>query len=219
SQINSLSVETPDVTNKMKEFALGMKQIEINAKTSSRALKLAQQDARSFGSELLRSVTKFTQWYIIGGVISNIVKQIKDGVKYIAELDNSLNEIRIVTNKTQEEVNQLAKAYNNLAKEMSVTTKEIAGTAAELYRQGLTDAEVERRMRAIIQYAKISSISLDEANKIITATANATGESVQKIIDIFAYLGDMTAAGADEIGEALQRVASAAENSGLSLEK
>src|SRR5690606_36533582 len=113
SQINSLSVETPDITNKMKEFALGMKQIETNAKTSSKALRLAQQDARSFGSELLRSITKFTQWYIIGGVVSNIVKQIKDGIKYIAELDNSLNEIRIVTNKTQEEVNQLAKAYNN----------------------------------------------------------------------------------------------------------
>jgi hypothetical protein len=44
-------------------------------------------------------------------------------------------------------------------------------------------------MRAVIQYAKISSISLDESNKIITATANATGESVQKIVDVFAYLG------------------------------
>src|SRR5690606_14612648 len=151
--------------------------------------------------------------------IFGTLRQIKEGIAYITELDNSLNEIRIVTNKTQQEVNNLALSYNKLAKEMSVTTKEIAGTAAELYRQGLTDAEVERRMRAIIQYAKISSISLDEANKIITATANATGESVQKIIDIFAYLGDMTAAGADEIGEALQRVASAAENSGLSLEK
>jgi TP901 family phage tail tape measure protein len=74
-------------------------------------------------------------------------------------------------------------------------------------------------MKAIIQYAKISSISLDESNKIITATANATGESVQKIIDIFALLGDSTASGADEIGEALQRVASTAEGMGVSVEK
>jgi len=134
-------------------------------------------------------------------------------------LYNSLNEIRIVTNKTQQEVNNLALSYNKLAKEMNVTTKEVASTAADLFRQGLNDSQVEERMKAIIQYAKISGISLEESNKIITATANATGESVRKIVDIFAYLGDTTASGAEEIGEALQKVASTAENSGVSLEK
>ena len=43
--------------------------------------------------------------------------------------------------------------------------------------------------------------------------------SVEKIIDVFAMLGDITASGAEEIGEALQKVASTAENSGVSLEK
>ncbi|MGI5927984.1 MAG: phage tail tape measure protein, partial [Thermacetogeniaceae bacterium] len=159
------------------------------------------------------------QWGISGTVIFGTFRQIKEAISYISELDNALNEIRIVTNKTQEEVNQLGLSYNKLAKEMSVTTREIASTAADLFRQGLNDSQVEERMKAIIQYAKISSISLEESNKIITATANATGESVQKIIDVFAYLGDATASGADEIGEALQRVASAAENSNISLEK
>jgi TP901 family phage tail tape measure protein len=42
---------------------------------------------------------------------------------------------------------------------------------------------------------------------------------VLKIINIFSQLGDLTAAGPEEIGEALQRVASAAENSNISLEK
>ena len=102
---------------------------------------------------------------------------------------------------------------------MSVTTKELASTAADLFRQGLDNEQVEERMKGIVQYAKISSISVEDSNKIITATANATGESVEKIIDIFALLGDTTASGAEEIGESLQRVASASANSNISLEK
>ena len=90
---------------------------------------------------------------------------------------------------TTEEVYKLATGYNKLAKEMNVTTGEIAKTSANLFRQGLDSSQVEERMKSIIKYAKISSISLQQSDKIITATANATGESVTKIIDLFALLG------------------------------
>lgn len=171
--------------------------------------------AQSFGS----SAVKMLQWSIIGTAIFGTIRQISSGFKYIYELENNLNQVRIVTGQTQEEVESLAVSYNKLAKEMSVTTRELTSTAADLFRQGLDNNQVEDRMKAIVQYAKISSISLKDSNKIITATANATGESVTKIIDVFALLGDTTASGANEIGEALQRVASASENSNISLEK
>lgn len=207
---------SPEAKSRINQM---FKEVEVGAKTSSKALKDGAQDAISFGDELGRSIRKFSEWYLISGLVAGSINAFKDGVSYIIDLDNSLNEIRIVTGKTTEEVTQLALSYNNLAKEMGVTTKEIASTSVDLYRQGLSASEVEDRMKAIIQYAKISSISLEDSNKIITATANATGESVTKIIDIFAMLGDSTSADASEIGEALQKVASAAENSGISIEK
>ena len=185
----------------------------------SHATRNAMIDTLTWSNAIATALKRMAQWAISGTLIFGALRQIKEGISYITELDNSLNEIRIVTNKTQQEVNDLALSYNKLAKEMSVTTREITSTAADLFRQGLDDSQVEERMKAIIQYAKISSISLEESNKIITATANATGESVQKIIDIFALLGDETASGAEEIGEALQKVASTADNSGISLEK
>ncbi len=142
---------------------------------------------------LQNAFTKFPIWIGVSTVVMGFFHSVQAGVAYINELDNALNEVRIVTNKTQFEVDKLGKSYNNLAKEMSVTTKEIASTSADLYRQGLNDSEVEQRMKSVIQYAKISSITLDESMKIITATANATGESVEKISDIFSLLGDLTA--------------------------
>ena len=185
----------------------------------SHAARNAMTDTLTWSKAISTAWKRMAQWAVGGTLFFGTLRQIKEGIAYITELDNSLNEIRIVTNKTQQEVNNLALSYNELAKEMGVTTKEVASTAADLFRQGLDDSQVEERMKAIIQYAKISGISLEESNKIITATANATGESVEKIIDVFAMLGDITASGAEEIGEALQKVASTAENSGVSLEK
>jgi len=221
-ELNNLNIEFDKLRNgetTTKKVSLQMDNLKTQIVGASSALKNVNKDGYSFTQMLELAAKKVAIWGLSTTLVYGVWRQIKQGISYISELDNSLNEIRIVTNKTQQEVNNLALSYNKLAKEMNVTTREIASTAADLFRQGLDEGQVEERMKAIIQYAKISGISLEESNKIITATANATGESVQKIIDVFAYLGDMTASGAEEIGEALQRVASTAENSGVSLEK
>jgi TP901 family phage tail tape measure protein len=219
NEISGLSSSTPNVANKMKDFSLSMKEVELNAKNSSNAIKNTKQDSISFGEDLSRSAFKFTEWYLLAGGITSVIDSIKNAVSYISQLDNSLNEIRIVTGQSQEEVQKLASSYNNLAKSMSVSTTEVTQQAVDLYRQGLDSSGVEERMQAIIKYAKISSLSLADSNKIITATMNATGESAQKVIDIFSYLGDVTASGSDEIGQAMQKVASMNDGIGVSFEK
>jgi hypothetical protein len=208
-----------DLKKHTKDLNLQVAQTEANMKQLRREATLAMKEADNFSTTFIKDIGKLGIWAAAASAIYTPIRAFRNGVAYIYELDNALNEVRIVTGATQQEVESLANSYNDLAKEMSVTTRELAATSADLYRQGLNDSQVEERMRAIVEYAKISSISLDDSTRIITATANATGESVEKIIDIFSQLGDMTASGADEIGLALQRVASAAENSNISLEK
>jgi hypothetical protein len=208
-----------DLKKHTKDLNLQVAQTEANMKQLRREATLAMKEADNFSTTFIKDIGKLGIWAAAASAIYTPIRAFRNGVAYIYELDNALNEVRIVTGATQQEVESLANSYNDLAKEMSVTTRELAATSADLYRQGLNDSQVEDRMKAIVEYAKISSISLDDSTRIITATANATGESVEKIIDIFALLGDTTASGADEIGLALQRVASAAENSNISLEK
>ena len=191
-ELNNLNIEFDKLRNgetTIKKVSLQMDNLKTQIVGASSALKNVNKDGYSFAQMLGLTAKKIAIWGLSTTLVYGVWRQIKQGISYISELDNSLNEIRIVTNKTQQEVNNLALSYNKLAKEMSVTTKEVASTAADLFRQGLDEGQVEERMRAVIQYAKISAISLEESNKIITATANATGESVRKIVDIFAYLG------------------------------
>lgn len=105
-----------------------------------------------------------------------------------------------------------------MAKTMKVSSTEIATAAVEFWRQGLDEKEVNRRLTASIQYAKISAMEFDEAAELITAATNTMGISAQRVVDVFAYLGDASASGPDEIGIAMQKASASAIEFGLSFE-
>ena len=155
--------------------------------------KNTNHDGYNFAEMISLAAKKIAIWAISTGLIYGTLRQIKAGVQYVIDLDNAMNEVRIVTGMTKDQVNDLAKSYNQLAKDLKTTTAELTQVSVELYRQGLSGSELDDRLQAIVKYAKISKISLQDSEKIITATANATGRSVQNIIDIFSQLGDTTA--------------------------
>ena len=101
---------------------------------------------------------------------------------------------------------------------MNVASTEIATAAVEFWRQGLPEDEVNRRLKSTIQYAKISGLEFDEAAELITAATNTMEISAKRAADVFAYLGDASASGADEIGIAMQKASASAVEFGLSFE-
>jgi len=101
---------------------------------------------------------------------------------------------------------------------MNVASTEIATAAVEFWRQGLPEDEVNSRLKSTIQYAKISGLEFDEAAELITAATNTMEISAKRAADVFAYLGDASASGADEIGIAMQKASASAVEFGLSFE-
>jgi TP901 family phage tail tape measure protein len=208
-----------DGMGKINEYSGSLDKANKKIDLHSKAIKEATRNHMGFSQEMSIAIRRIAEWAIATTIVYGSLRKLQEGVRFVYDLSNSLNQIRIVTGQSADEVNRLAKSFNEIGIKMGATTKEITDTSVELYRQGLSQGEIEDRMEAIIKYAKISNISLEDSNRIITATANATGESVNKIIDIFALLGDKTASGADEIGEALQKVAGTAESMSVPIEK
>ena len=101
---------------------------------------------------------------------------------------------------------------------MKVSATEIAVAATEFWRQGLDEQQVNERLVATTQYAKISAMEFEDAAEVITAATNTMGISAQHVADIFAYLGDMSASGPDEIGKAMQKASASAKEFGLTFE-
>lgn len=152
------------------------------------------------------------------GMYRAITQTWRDAKTFAMDYNSALNEIRIVTGITYDESQKLGEGYLDLADKMSAKSVDVANAAADFYRQGLGEAEVDSRLQASIKYAKISGLEFGQAAEIITAATNSMGLSAEHVIDVFATLGDESAAGADEIGIAMQRSSAAANAFGLSFE-
>lgn len=160
-----------------------------------------------------------TEWLLLRKGIQLAMDELRQGVQFSLDMNKAMTDISIVYNMTQGQVDQLAQSYNELAKSMAVSTAEIAKASVEYYRQGLTTEQVNQRMKQTIEYAKVSGLALDEASTILTATVNSMDIDIKRASDVFSYLGDATATGADEIGRAFQKVGGTASALDVNFEK
>lgn len=142
----------------------------------------------------------------------------REATQYAQKFYDCLNEIRIVSGKSQAEANKLGQSYRKMAKEMKVSSVEIAEAAVEFWRQGLDENTVNERLTATIQYAKISSMDFSEAAQLVTSATNTMEVSARRVADVWSYLGDASASGADEIGIAMSKASASALEFGLSFE-
>lgn len=101
---------------------------------------------------------------------------------------------------------------------MRVSAIEVAKAAVEFGRQGLPEDKVTERLTSTIHYAKISAMAFEEAAELITAATNTMDVSAKQAADLFAYLGDESASGADEVGIAMQRASASAQEFGVTFE-
>jgi TP901 family phage tail tape measure protein len=210
--VKELSLETPDLRKKMDHLNMSFKEIRENVQSSS-------SHVLSFGEALKTALVKFPVWLVSGTIIMQTINFFQEGIRYVNELSNALNEIAIVTGKTQQEVEALGMEYQKLAYEMGVLTQDITKASVEFYRQGLSQEEIMKRVQITTQYAKISALDFKKAAEILTATVNSMNVDIERASDVFAYLGDATATGADEIGRAFQRLGGTAGAVGIGFEK
>lgn len=190
---------------------------DLNAKAEEHRSKM--QDIHAQLEDNAVSLTKQVERWLATMVIMRGLKEIwNDAVKYARTYYDQMNEIRIVTKMNQDEADELGDSYRRLAQEMSVTSTEVAKAAVEFWRQGLNKQQVEERLRYTTVYAKISALDFETAAELMTAATNSMGMSADRVADVWAYLGDASASGADEIGTAMQKVSASAQEAGISFE-
>lgn len=191
---------------------------ELNGK-----IKEAGDAARSFSGAgaVMRS-----ELVEIGNSVANFLsrfgrqmfqKAIQEAKRFVQEFDADMNQIQTITMKSDKEMENIRSSTIDQAIGLKTSVSNVAQTKAALYRQGLSDAEVNDRTEDIIKFSKVTGMKVTNATKGLTA-AIQTGlvGSVNEAMDALVALGDTAATTAEEITKGMQRSASAAENAGVS---
>ena len=112
------------------------------------------------------------KWNMASAAVNGMTRSIEQAWGYVKSLDTSLNDIRIVTGKSAEEMGRFAVQANNAAKELGKTTTDYTNAALIYAQQGLSDKEVEERARITLKAANVTGQSTDEVSEQLTAVWN-----------------------------------------------
>lgn len=172
-------------------------------------------------TEMKTTLANTARWTVASAAVKGLQSGISEAYQYAQNLNRSLTDIRIVSEKSADEMARFAVEANKAAKELNTTTKNYADASLIYYQQGLSDQAVKQRTDITVKMANVAGESAETVSSQLTAVWNNFDDgskSLEYFADVMVKLGAYTASSTDEISAGLQKFAPIAKTVGLSYE-
>lgn len=187
-----------------------------SAEDASKSLAGAGGIASAAFAQMGESVTRVIQQFG-----RQMFHQAANEVKrFVQQYNADMTTIQMITLKTDEETSNLGADLIDTAIDLKVSVSDVTTAASEIYRQGLTDEEVDVRLEDTMKFSKVAGIKAEEASKILTtAMTNGLVETSEEAMDALVALDDSVATSASEIAKGMQKSAASAKEAGMSYQE
>lgn len=167
------------------------------------------------------NLKKTAGWQISSSIIHGAMGAVQQAYGYAQDLNESLNNIRIVTGQSADQMAAFARQANEAAHALSSTTLDYTNASLIYYQQGLSDEEVRERTDVTIKMANVTRDSAETVSSQMTAIWNnfeQGSHTLEYFSDVITALGATTASSSAEIAQGLEKFAPIAGTIGLSYE-
>lgn len=106
---------------------------------------------------------------ISSSIFNTMANSIQRAYDFSKQLNTSLNDIRIVTGQSAEQMDRFATTANNAAKALGATTLDYTKAALIYYQQGLSDQEAQARAAVTVKAANVTGQSASDVSEQLTA--------------------------------------------------
>ena len=206
--------------NLNKAGALGQMAFR-NMTTEILTTKLQLKETNTLFSKMGETLTNTIRWGIASSAMNNFTGAVQKAWNYTKNLDKSLNDIRIVSNASADQMERFAIQANKAAKALGASTKAYADASLIYYQQGLSEADAAARADITIKMANTTGESAQQVSDYMTAIWNNFdngSKSLEYYADVMTALGAATASSTEEIAGGLEKFAAVADTVGLSYE-
>lgn len=210
-----------DYYNQLSKLGIQGQETFLNLSQAIMAAETPLIRTNKLMSDLWITMKNTVRWQITASTLQGFIGSLETAYGYAKDLNESLTNIRIVTENSAEDMAVFAKQANEAAKALSTTTVDYTDAALIYYQQGLTEQEVLDRTETTIKMANAAGVSAQTASDQLTAVWNNFydgSKSLEYYADVMVRLGADTASSSDEISEGIQQFAAVAETVGLSYE-
>lgn len=106
---------------------------------------------------------------ISSSIFNTFTESIQKAFNYTRQLDSALNDIRIVTEKSADEMDKFAVRANSVAKDLGASTKDFTEAALIYYQQGLGNEESQARAEVTLKAANVTGQTGREVSEQLTS--------------------------------------------------
>lgn len=187
------------------------------------------KQSNEFLEKMATTMGNTIRWSITSTLLNAIVGSVEKAYYYIEDLDSGLNDIRIVTGKSADEMARFAKYANDAAKALAVSTTDYTEGALIYYQQGLPEETVKTLTEITAKTSNVTGQSMQAVSEQLTAVwngyqvANQAAEEgmgvYEEYVDKMAAVGAATASDLEELATAMSKVASAASSMGVDFDQ
>ena len=167
------------------------------------------------------SMKKTVTWQISSSALHGLMSGVSGAMRYAQELNKSLTDIQIVTQRNTDQMAKFAIEANKAAKALSTTTGRYAEASLIYFQQGLNDQEIKERTDVTVKMTNVTRESAAEVSNQLTAIWNNFdngSKSLEYYADVLTKLGATTASSTAEISGGLEKFAAIGNTIGLSYE-
>ena len=179
--------------------------------------------------EMAQTMKNTVKWGLSSGAWNKALGSAQQAYGYIKNLDTALNDIRIVTGQSADQMRDFSRDANEAAKALAVSTRDYTEGALIYYQQGLDDDTVKALTDITAKTANVTGQSMAEVSEQLTAVwngYNVANEAAEKGFDIYeeyvdklAAVGAATASDLEELATAMSKVASSASMMGVNIDQ
>lgn len=175
---------------------------------------VAQGIGQGIGQAITRGVTG-----AVGGGIGAATGGVKESVGLYIDFAKQLTTFGSVANATKDEVKALSNEAKQLGKDTSKTPIQAAEAAVELAKLGFTAKQTTTELAGVISLSEASGLQdLGKAATIAGAGFNVFQRSTKDVADIVAATANATAAGAEDMLQAISEAGGVAKANNQSFE-
>lgn len=187
----------------------------------TKAVKNNQVEIQKTDTLLEKTATtlgKTFAWSMANRAVDTFTNSVSSAVRFIYDLDESLNNVRVVTNMSASEMDNFAMKANDVAQALGQTTVAYTEGALLYLQQGKSMEEAAALTEATLIASNITGESTAQTAELLTAAMNGynlAATEAMNITDKFAAVGAATGADFYELATGMSRVASMASTVGI----
>ena len=193
---------------------------KFTSEVKSNRIELEKTD--TLLDKTMPTLTKTYLWNMANRAVDVFNGKIQDSVKFIYDLDESLNNIQVVTGKSSDEMATFAQNANEAAQRLGQTTLAYTEGALLYLQQGKTMEEANYLTEATLVGASITGEDSAEVAELLTASLNGyslAAENAMEVTDKFAAVGAATGSSFYELATAFSKTASMASTVGVEFDQ